>query len=148
MLIPSGKQQKKSRAESAPEPPKGGIVSGSSPQQEATRAKGEEAQASSPARASRPVTAGELIGPHQDAPLIPIGDASGKEVRWTLRHPDLDGSGYTGSVYLTKLGRWVSAELGYVTTGKRDERDALTAMGWVLWRTEVPDAKPGVSRSF
>ena len=147
MLIPSGKQ-KKSRAESAPEPPQGGIVGGSGPQQEATRAKGEAASAAAPARASRPVTPGELIGPHRDAPLVPIGEASGKEVRWTLRHPDLDGSGYTGSVYLTKLDRWLSAELGYVTVRKQEERDALTAMGWILWRTEVPDAQPRVSRSF
>lgn len=93
------------------------------------------------------MTAAELLQKREDKPLVPLEEANGKEVRWTFRHPDLDGSGYTGPVHLGRLDRYLAAERGFVETDKPEEREALRAIGWVLWRTEVPDARPiGLSR--
>jgi len=82
------------------------------------------------------------------ATMRPIDNAEGKDVRWTFRHPDLDGSDFTGGLFLAGVGRTVKAEHGYVTTGIPEERDALRRMGWVQWKTEVPDARIGISRAF
>jgi len=101
-----------------------------------------------PRKATRPVTPADLLK-SGDTPLTPIDKVESKGTRWKFRHPDADGSTYSGAVHLSKLDRYLMAEDGYVSTEKADERDALKAMGWILWRTEVPDARPvGFASSF
>jgi len=76
-------------------------------------------------------------------PLTPSPEAPGAIL--TFRHPDLDGSGYTGSLALVGIpDRYLKAERGFVTTSKPDERRALERMGWVLWRTEIEGARPAI----
>lgn len=108
-----------------------------------------ELPAEPPRKATRPVTAAELLMVRSEAPMIPIQDSAQKGTRWRFRHPDLDGSSYSGTVYLGQLNRYVVAEEGFISTDKPEERKALEAMKWVLWGTEVPDARPfGFARAF
>ena len=143
MLVRSGgKRKQEARQESATESLEAKAPASITPANSgAQRAKGEAEQSAAPARATRPVTAADLLV-REDKPLVPINEATGRWVTWTFRHPDLDGSGYTGPVYVTKLNKYLSAERGYVRVEKAEERDALAAMGWMLWHTEVPDARP------
>jgi hypothetical protein len=126
VLVPKGKQDKVRKEQ--PAQPAAPVVSSELPP-------------GPPKKATRPVTAADLLV-RSEIPLTPIDKVEGKGTRWTFRHPDLDGSTYEGVVHLPRLDRYLTAEGGFVSTEKAEEREALKAMGWHLWRTEIPDARP------
>lgn len=98
----------------------------------------EEARAAEqPEKKSRKVLPEDLGLSFTDG-MTPLNDAEG--ATWTFRHPDMDGSGFKGRVTLTN-GAILESERGYVTTKKKEERAALERMGWILWHTEVTDAR-------
>jgi len=89
-----------------------------------------------PRRKTRQVDPAELLPPTSyHRTLAPSTEAKG--ARWTMRHPDLDGSSFTGKLAVRGIADCVlDAVNGFITTSVRAQREALERMGWVLWRTE------------